>query len=677
MSRSIFQLGQSSWWILLLLLVALGLSYFLYQKKNVPWGKNQNWLLFNLRTVATFLILLLLLDPSITLIQDTEEPPVVLLAIDNSQSVLGRGADSTALKRSIEKLKEDLEEQGLSVRVRSITDGEPLVFDGLETSLSGLLSTADQNIIGENTVGAVLMSDGIFNRGASPLYGNYLSPVFTIGLGDTVPARDVSITRALYNKVSYQGNQTPIRIELSQTGFQDQEFKLILREQEKTIAEKKVKFTRQVHEVEMLISSSKEGLRHLVAEIPPQEGESTLENNRRDIFIEVIDSKQKILLVATAPHPDLKAIRRSLEKTGNYATSLFIPSIHKEFPKEVFDVVIYHGAFSGEEYLPKGNPGVWYIFNRQTAISKASKQLGYLSINRKSAQPDRVTGSFNPDFSKFVIDDPNFFESFPPLEVPFGEYKVSGVSEVLLYQKLGSVVTKKPLMIINEGEGLKSAVLLGQNIWRWKLQEAAINENTAQFDQLVTKTIQFLSVKNDKKQFRFEPRKSKFTNSESPLFDVEVYNEIYERIDGNRIDITLNDENGNERSFQFVNTNANSTFRAPSLAPGLYRYDAKVEIGPSAFREKGEFLVEQVNLEFLDLSANHRLLRNLSAKTEGAYLHYSEIQKLPDLIEERDFKPVLHSEKSEVPLVKSFWYYIIIFLLFSSEWFLRRYWGAY
>ena len=36
-------------------------------------------------------------------------------------------------------------------------------------------------------------------------------------------------------------------------------------------------------------------------------------NNVKDVFVDIIDGRQKILLLANAPHPDLGAIKNAIE----------------------------------------------------------------------------------------------------------------------------------------------------------------------------------------------------------------------------------------------------------------------------------------------------------------------------------------------------------------------------
>ncbi|MEP1035410.1 hypothetical protein [Ekhidna sp.] len=676
MDRSFLYLEYSGWWLILIIILSASLSYFLYAKKNVPWNATQNWILACIRFLGIVALLTLLLSPSIRKVTNRVETPIIAIALDNSQSVTQRGTSEADIRQLVSEIEDELEGQDIAVDV--ITFNDSTNFDFSTSNLSDLLKRMEDKMEQRHFVGTILITDGIYNRGSSPLYKNYIAPVFTVGLGDTIPPKDVNISRTLYNKVTYKGNENPIRLEISQKGYTNREILVQLREKGNLVSEQKVRLKNQIQEVEFIIKSEEEGLRHLVASISDLGDESTLENNRSNIFMEVIDGRQQVLIVANAPHPDIKAIRTTLAETGNYRTEVYIPEIHEEKPNEVFDVVIFHGAFtSGINFSPKETPGIWYILSNESSITSVNKTLPFINVERRGSKPDKVVGSFNQNFSKYKIEDVSAFEEYPPIEVPFGNYRVSGPAEILMYQKLGSVKTQKPLMIVFDDGTQKSAVLLGQNIWRWKLQEAAIHGNADQFKNLITKTVQFLSVKNDKKQFRFKPRQSNFTDSEQVLFDAEIYNDIYERIHGNTINLAITSEAGERQNFLFTDSELNSTFRSPTFSPGIYRYHASVQIGDKTLIDRGEFSVQNINPEFSNLTADHRLLKNLSRNSGGIYSHFSQADRIIREIEIQDFKKIIKSDEYMIPLYRTWWWYSIIFILFSSEWFLRKFWGGY
>ena len=679
MEKFFLQFDQSAWWILFILLLSFGLTWFLYSIRNPAWNRTQNWILSGMRFLAIFFSLALLLEPFVNQTIIRTEYPIVAIALDNSQSVIARSSDSLAIMNEFQKLKDDLTNEGISVRTFYLADDDTLQFDQSTTNISRLQQKVENEMEGSNWAATVWLTDGIFNTGSTPLYHQYPVPQFSIGLGDTIPPRDINISRVRYNRVSFKGNETPIQVEASQKGFDGQEVTFNLTENGNVLEQRKIRLDKPTKEFEFILKLEKEGLRKIEISTPIRSGESVEKNNQSSVFLEVIDGRQKVLIVAHAPHPDIRSIRTALDLTDNYQVDLYISSITESRPTDIYDVVIYHGAFTPQtSFDPKGSPGVWHILGEKSSLNLMNKQLTFLNIRKRGSQMDNVTSSPNQSFSKFNLSgDQDVFENFPPISIPFGDYILSGPTEVLLYQRVGSIRTKKPLFTFFDDGSQKVAILAGQNIWKWRLQESAISGNSIVFDNIISKTVQFLSVKNDKQQFRFRTRDSNFSNLQSILFESEVYNDIYERIYGNRISLKLSSENGETEDYEFIDSEYNSSFSIPSLNSGIYTYNASVEVGEKTFTDKGQFLVEEVNKEYLNLTADHNLLKSLAIRTEGDYVHFSEADQLIGKLKARNFKSIISSSESYFPLIQSRWMLLIILLLFSSEWLVRKYLGGY
>ena len=101
---------------------------------------------------------------------------------------------------------------------------------------------------------------------------------------------------------------------------------------------------------------------------------------------------------------------------------------------------------------------------------------------------------------------------------------------------------------------------MGKGIWKWKLQEGAVSGDTELFDQIVTKTIQFLSIRNDKKQFNAVPAERLFEEGQTVRFNVEVYNSVYERVTGQPFSIQIKNESDSIQNFEFFSNDQISEF---------------------------------------------------------------------------------------------------------------------
>ena len=224
-----------------------------------PGVRTQNWILFGMRAIAVFLLFLLFLDPTIKRVINRVEPPIIAIAIDNSQSIIANSNDSLLVKAAIKKLQSSLEEEEFVVEISKLDTKDSIQFDHRTSNLSSLLSLVDDRNQHKNHVSTILLTDGIYNRGSSPLYKNYVKPIFTVGMGDTIPPRDVSISRVRYNRVSYKGNETPIRVEIKQEGYLGNKVNIELTEKGKLLERKSISLKVPIQDVEFFITNEEEG----------------------------------------------------------------------------------------------------------------------------------------------------------------------------------------------------------------------------------------------------------------------------------------------------------------------------------------------------------------------------------------------------------------------------------
>src|SRR6185436_8609107 len=87
-------------------------------------------------------------------------------------------------------------------------------FNHPVSDINSVLRQIEAEYDGRNLASVVLVSDGIYNTGVSPLYSVFKTPIYTVGLGDTIQKKDLILNQVHYNKVAYQGNKFPIQAEV-------------------------------------------------------------------------------------------------------------------------------------------------------------------------------------------------------------------------------------------------------------------------------------------------------------------------------------------------------------------------------------------------------------------------------------------------------------------------------
>lgn len=642
-------------------------------------------------STVTIICLLLFLNPYWRQITNKEEKPIVVIAVDNSQSI-SLTNDTTQLRnyyKSLDNLTKELEKQEVETEWYNLTNNSfqlpKFDWNVPSTDLNQLLTKIQNNYENRNIDKVILLSDGIINQGASPAFNVWRFPILTLGLGDTTAKKDLKIQSILANKIAYLGNEFPISAEIENVGFPNRTINVALSENGNVISQKTISFNQDndIKQVSFYAQAKQKGIRNYTISIQNLEGEFTYQNNVRDVYVEVIDGKEKILIVAAVPHPDIKALRASLEKNENYDVDIFIPNIHQR-KQERYDLVIYHQIPNingiGNEVLnafPESSK--WFIVGGQTDLNQLNTLNKSIKILGRQGRTDQVTPVFNRNFSRFGLENTkmNKVDKLPPVTVPFGDYALGNGVDVVLSQRIGNTSTSKPLLVLDGNNSPRTAILTAEGIWQWRLEEFALENSHESFDDLISKTAQFLSTKDDKRKLRVYPINNEFYDYEKVVFESEIYNDLYERIYDQKINLTLTDTEGKTRTYNFTSAEGNTRFEISGLPKGIYNYNATAQIRGKNEQSTGQFSIKSLQLEALTMTADHNLLKQLAQKTNGKFYLPSQLETLKkDVLNNR--KPnLLHSSEEISEMINLKWIFFLLLILLTAEWGIRKYQGSY
>ena len=272
--------------------------------KSGPWGNSTNRILSAIRFVIVSVLVFLLLNPLIKQILSVVEKPAVVVAIDNSQSILN-STDTIQISgvlSSINEIKDGLISEGYDVELRTlekvVDKVDEIIYDQQVTNIDALLKDIQSSFEGRNLVGTVLLSDGKYNQGMSPTFFPYGFTVYSVGLGDTTRKEDLILKNVYYNKIAYQGNKFPIRVEVLNQGFLNSQSSVSIKQNGKTLQSKRINFTNDnsLSVIDFSIEAKEKGVQLYQVEVKVLQRESVIANNRKQLFIDVIEGKQKILL---------------------------------------------------------------------------------------------------------------------------------------------------------------------------------------------------------------------------------------------------------------------------------------------------------------------------------------------------------------------------------------------
>jgi hypothetical protein len=322
--------GQPAWLIIFCLMLAGGYAiglYFRDVKNEFPLYLKV--LLGSARFVAIFLISFLLLSPFIRSISKEKEKPVIIIAVDNSQSVLFN-ADSTSYKsdflQEVDRLSDKLSGIGevrqyiFGDKLRQLKLGEhfsgTVKYNDQITDISGLIAELGNSYTNMNVGALILASDGIYNTGANPVYQakEWPHPVYTVALGDTSVRMDLIVAKVNFNRMVFLNNKFPLEVVVRANAASGRQTRLRIFYEGNPVHSQdfiidKDDFTQSF---QIILDAKKSGLQKYSIVLDPLEGELSPANNRKEIFVEVIDSKSKILIISGSPHPDISALTQAI-----------------------------------------------------------------------------------------------------------------------------------------------------------------------------------------------------------------------------------------------------------------------------------------------------------------------------------------------------------------------------
>lgn len=656
------------YFVLLCLLAGAAYAVVLYFVGHRAFGKGINVLLAVLRFVAVSVIALLLLSPVARRTVNERQKPRVDLIEDRSLSVQA-SADSAF---SLTGLSKDIMDKCNGVLSADVSNVN-------QTDIGALLDA-----VHPEDAAVVLASDGINNHGQNPatVAERLGMPVYTIALGDTTPRRDAAVANVRHNRIAYLGNTFPVEITVGARRLRGKSAQLtVVDGRGRNVASQRVDYTDDdfSNTLSFNIKAETQGMQKYVATLTVADGEVEPANNRQTIYVDVIDGRRKVLIVGHAPHPDLGAMKQAVESNPNFearvATADALQGGKLRLQDSNYSLVVLHNLPSATHAVPKEVEQLpqMYVIGTQTDLPRFNALHTGLEIVSRARKSSEMTAVYNGGFSLFNFEtaDGEAVEQFPPLDVPFGEPKVSASLQSLFTARLGSIDTRQPLVAAS-AQGREHRVFVwGEGLWKWRLADYQNNSSHEHFDRLMSQMVNFAAVTDQRDRFIVETERH-YSDNEPINIGAQLYNDAYEPFNTPEAKFTLVGDSV-KGDFNFTRRGDAYTLSLGRLPEGLYRYRATTQYDGSTLTAEGSFAVEALHLERANLTADHTLLRTISAVTGGKMYYPDQLAELrAELVA---LKPTIYTHTRFSELIGLPWVLLLIVLLLGAEWVLRKYYG--
>ena len=668
-------------YIILAGIIAVLLALFQYYYKTKSASKD-NALFAFLRFITLFSVLLLLINPKFEQVEYYTEKPNLILAVDNSASLKHLNQADKAKTFTNYILKNTQVTDKFNVKLfafgEDIKVADSFTFADRQTSVDKVFKSLTQ--VYKNTVSPTIMvTDGNQTIGNDYQFSakKYNQAIYPIILGDTVVYSDLQISKLNVNKYAYLKNNFPLEAIVVYNGSQPITSKFIVTKGNATVFSKPITLDKSNNSqvLNFTLPANDVGVQDYKAQIIPLDTEKNKTNNYKNFAVEVIDQKSKIAIVSTILHPDLGAIKKSIESNEQREVVFLNPNKILNQLNDFQLVILYqpNALFKSLfDELQKQNKNKWVIIGAKTDWQFLNKVTSSYNLDYTS-QTEDYQPSFNKNYNPFIVEDIDF-ENLPPLKSTFGEAIFNQPFETILYKTVSSIKTEQPLLATLETNGTREAVLFGEDIWKWRAQSYINEDSFLKFDNFVGKLVQYLA--SNKRRNRLNIDYNSFYNgSDNIVINAQFFNKNYEFDTDASLVISLK------------NTKTQAVLNRPLILKGnSYQvnlnglesgnYNFTVNSASENISVSGTFKIIEYNVEQQFLNADVTKLQQLATNSGGeAYFINSYEALIDSLLKDNRYQPIQKSNKSVVPLIDWSYLLFIIALSLALEWFIRKFKG--
>lgn len=668
--------------ILLLILsvfIAAGLSFFQYYYKAKNRSKLNLFLAF-IRFLTLFGVLLLLINPIFTRKTLEIKKTPLPIVIDNSQSI--KELNKTNLPNDFYtkiSSNKDLKEK-FDIQLYSFDDNlktlKKIDFSGKQTHIDNVAKNLKQIYRNENYP-IILFTDGNQTKGNDYIYSFQENTVlYPIVLGDTATVYDLKVNQINVNKYAFLKNKFPVEVFLQYNGDKAITSTFSIQNGNQVVHKQTISFSskEKVKSVQLLLDASNIGIQKYKANIISSNPEKNKVNNTKNFAVEIIDQRTEIALISDINHPDLGALKRSIEVNEQRKVDIVKPLEINDLKKYNF-LILYqpNSSFKNVFNLNQTTKlNTFIITGTNTDFLFLNKNQSDFSF-RMSGQKENYFAKYNQNYNLFSQENIGF-DNFSPLENSFGTITTKVTTTNLLEATIRNIATGNPLMSFTETDKQRKTYLFGENIWKWRMETYLKKKSFDDFDLFMDKVVQFLASNSSKKTLTVD-FESFYNSGETIEITAQYFNKNYELDENAQLTIQLtNSETKKTKSYNFLKSNLDYKVQFDDLDKGNYTFTVKEKESKTSF--SGNFEILEFDFEKQFVNPDKTRLEQLATNTSGKVYYLDQLETLINsLNNSTKYLPIQKEVIKKTPLIDWKWLLILICFLLAIEWFTRKYNG--
>jgi hypothetical protein len=708
--------------LFLLFVFIIAFSIFIYRKTNPIIPKIYKFVLVFLRTLSLLLLLLVIYEAVFEQNRTSSQQPILAVAIDNSASMSIADNSGDRAEQVVKILESewlhsnsnvfDIKYFVFSDQMQPINSAEKdsLTFLGDKTDITKSLKSIKEKLNTENLTDILLISDGNYNSGTSPLRvaENFNIPIHTLGIGSTEPVSDLSIIKVDFNDFTYVNDSTPITISIRNIGFDRGQATLSAVVNGGPLFSQALKIDPSPSEFEhtFYYKPTTEGQKKIELNLTTGNNEQTLENNKKTIYINVLKSKLKITALSGSASPEISFLKRSLSSNKRYElewalqnnnNGYFNPQPEKDFINnaDIFILIDFptsNTAFNLMEKIrakvQKDKTPILLLFGKNISSQKISilqKHLPFRSNYKSGPERSKVVkmsqiGALH-SIMKFTSSSSHpadfTIEQLPPIFTSLVNVTHWPNAETLAFlknlnknSKTQTKNTGPPFLSIRVDGAQKSATIFAYGLWRWSLLMANRSNDVDYYSQLFGHLLRWLEPDNSPEGTSLTLNKNKFSLADKIEATIKARDSQNQPISD--VEIILKVNSNNSERLKKVVKSKEGTFLSDFLVdqPGDYKITAEIySHGNLLETVHSQFTVGEYSAELSQTALQRLLLTNLSETTGGTYFSADSLSPL----EEKLYGPKRTLIRtSHLNIWNNMIVLAVIILLLVTEWYIRK-----
>ncbi len=711
-------IGGRTGYLVLLAMVLMVFTIFIYRRTNPIVPRSIHYFLIAVRMIALLLLLVVLFQTTISWQQRKSIPPLLAIAIDQSASMNlsdAMGHRPAIVRRLLmndlpKYLDNDFKRKyfGFAEQVNALPTHQldSLNFAGDATNLTACLGRITALLQQENLGGILLLTDGNYTHGGNPVrYASELHvPLFIIGVGASASQHDLAIIETDANAFAFVNEATPISVTIRNRGFENSTARVRIADERGEVASINVKLTNSPLDTTLTFQYTpyKEGRQRLNAEVMAKEGEQSYANNRKSIYLDVLKSKLKILILSGTFSADISFLRRHLSENSRLDIRSVVESVDGSLKGDattlsnadsldLCDLIILHDFPTSRTQpqhlamvassLKARNRPVIFLAGKNIDWRRLQNFEDFLPFRSDVVTVEEITalpmvtatGKLHP-VMQIPGREVSAWNLLPPIFIKHKARTRWPDTDVLATARVSAANRAVaddpwPLILVRNSEP-KSAAVMGYELWRWHLMMAGIGNEDEVYHHFVNNLIRWLQIEKRSELIRVTTDKSVYHFGESIHINAFVYDAQLTPISDAQAHLAVKHE---DELIEIDMTSVVAGKYTAVFQPGKAGdYDLTLQVlkdDETFGRAQTQFTVGEYNQELNETAMQALLLQELAHVSGGKFAPAdSAAQLLQSIHGSEQIRIIPHS----VEIWNQAATLLAIIFLLTSEWYVRK-----